>query len=238
MRSLSELANTIEGGQQNPEPAVFDPSARLLKKATTAFIANAMPVFTIYFADFAHKYGNQDDDTISAIAREYAQQLVKNGVNGEMLMKGLERLKAKSTDLKWTPNPQRFAELCLPQPEDLDVPDLQNAKREVIEARGPNRLKGHEYSCDLVKVLDSRVGYEMYEMPPKLWDKLVEREYKSLFSLAMKGLLPEPMLAIGHDKKPQETDLQKCIQDQGAEVLARESGDPLLQRIKQLGAKQ
>lgn len=209
------------------------------KRATHAMMTEALPVLTMYFPDFSAKYGSEDEDTVRAVMREYAHQLIKNKVTTKMLRVGLERLRKQSTTMRWSPNPQQFAELCLTQPEDVGLPEVEEAIHQVTEARG--RFKGQPYtfSHPVVEMLNKQAGYQMYDMKRNDWYQLVKQTYALLTKQMLNGEVQLPEKALEHKPAQVNTELHDEINRRGAEIIEKRAKDPLISRIAALreGAK-
>lgn len=164
-------------------------------------IDTVIPFFTLYTPDFSSKFGNH----IDVVAREYASRLVRHNITMKQALRGLERfkLKAKGKD-KWSINPEEFVDLCRTQPEDLGIPPLEQAIREIVEARSPSRygaLKPYEFSHRVVELINKRVGYDIHLLTADEFKKKAKGEYDHWVKMAMDNKLPEPRTAIAHKQE-------------------------------------
>lgn len=205
---ISQIAN-LESIRTQPQKfsasQEHTPSRELqarIGKATSFVITEVIPTFTVYTPDFAAKFG----DNIDAVAREYAARLVKHGITRKDVMRGLERLKlrAKGKD-KWSVNPEEFVDLCKPQPQDFGIPDLEDAIREIVEARSPARAgQGpYDFSHRVVEMMNQRIGYEVRTLTADEFKKKAKGEYDYWVKRAMKGDIPEPRKAIAYHQEPE-----------------------------------
>lgn len=175
-------------------------------KAMNFVIDTVIPVFTLYTPDFSSKFGNH----IDVVAREYASRLVRHNITMKQALRGLERfkLKAKGKD-KWSINPEEFVDLCRTQPEDLGIPPLEQAIREIVEARSPSRygaIEPYEFSHRVVELMNKRIGYDVQLLSANEFKRKAAGEYEYWVKIAMKGKLPEPRAAITHqheEEKPE-----------------------------------
>lgn len=205
-----------------------------IKQTTHVVITEVLPIFTMYFADFSAKYGKAKKETTDAVMREYALQLIKNGVTRSRLLVGLERLRKESVTLKWTPNPQAFAELCMPQPEDMGLPELDVAIKEITEARGMFRGQPYNFSHHIIETLNKNAGFQMYEMSKSEWHKLLSNSYGQLVKQAMRGELKEPVAALPHRPDPKRAEIENAIYQRGEKLLSENTNNPLMKRINAL----
>ncbi len=58
---------------------------------------------------------------------------VQGVVNQEQVQYGLMRARREQGDRQFWPSPLQFCRWCNPQPEDLNVPSVQNAYREAVQ---------------------------------------------------------------------------------------------------------
>lgn len=161
-----------------------------------------IPTLAMYTADFSKKYEGHTD----VAAREFAERLVLNNITKRMGQMGCERIKIKAgKQTVWCPNPEEFAKMCLPQPEDLGIPTLDEAIREIVEARSPSRYgatKPYEFSHRVVELVNKRVGYDVHLLTTDEFKKKAKGEYDHWVKMAMENKLPEPRTAIAHKQEP------------------------------------
>lgn len=186
-----------------------------------------MPVLAIYFPDFQAKF----KDALPEIAREYASRLVKHGIGQLGLRRGIERLKEKSVDIKWSPNPEQFALMCQLTAEDIGAPSLKDTIQELVAAQ--NCLirtgKPHQFSHQIVELISQRIGPKIKESYEKDLEKLIKPEYDHFLKLAIAGELPEPRMAL--EQQAQEPDKPEWYQEYTDEELAE---NPLVSRLQKL----
>lgn len=187
------------------------------------------PMFSIYCVDYAARFGEHSDD----VMREYARLLIHYRIGRKGLQRGINRLRLRAAESKFTPNPAEFAELCKPTIEELGIPDLETATYEVREARTAWRHKKAPYpfSHDVCRYINLRVGYDIHQTSDAEWRQRVSREYHYLVKQAIAGQLPSFRNALPH-KEPEDD--RPTYEQWGYKTLSREEAraviDSLLKR--------
>jgi hypothetical protein len=204
------------------------------QQATHIMVKEVLPIFTMYFADFSAKYGKSSPETINAAMREYGLQLIKNNITPSMLKNGLERVRKESVKMIWTPNPQAFAELCMPQADDLGLPSIEEAISEVTQARGKYKGQPYNFTHHIIETLNRQAGRQIYELKQSDWHKLMSNTYDLLIKQAMRGELKEPVAALPHRPDPKRAAIENEIYQSGEKILQEQKGDPLMARIRAL----
>jgi hypothetical protein len=192
--------------------------------------ASLFPVLTTYFSDFRNNVKELNQTELFALAKQYAERLVIRGITPKKLVNGIERVKAESVELKWSPNPEEFARLCEPTAEQLGIPTLEQAKAEIIKARGIERGNNYTFSHDLCAELNRMIGFEMYQLNDQAWTKKLSVVYHSLFKQVVGGTLNKQAPAVAElEHKPAH------YVDPGNAYYA-EHKDPLMRRVAALRA--
>lgn len=144
----------------------------------------------MYFADW-QKLMKDNPEHGQALLKEYAEQLVKNGITQKLLVKGLER----AAEETFRPNPFKFAQLCMPRPEDFGIPSFDDAYREITHSAPKSRRYGkpHEFSHRVVEIVYERVGARQYThgMKDSEFRKIAKTEFDYWVYQAVRDLLPD-----------------------------------------------
>lgn len=191
-------------------------------------VSNLFPILSTYYPDFESKNGGLEHHKLFALAKEYAHRLIIRSVSKKGLSIGIERVKAESIELRWSPNPEQFARLCEPTAEQMGIPNLEDAKEEIIKARGIERGRTHVFSHDLTHELNRMHGYDMYSMSDKLWTEKLKHAYDRLFKMAVGGTLTRQAPAPGIELK-----YEQSRPTQENDVYLNDA-DPLMRRVAKL----
>ncbi|HCU64571.1 MAG TPA: hypothetical protein DF774_02295 [Rheinheimera sp.] len=170
----------------------------------TAVTARLIPVISLYYPAFAARFGS-DDEGLKFAAKEYADRLQFHGIDGKMFMAGIRELKAKGAE-PFHPNPEQFALMCKQAAiESLNIPQFQAVLSDVIKGKQALRFgEAHAFIHSLNRVICSRKGDLMYELTGIEFEKVIKSEYDHWVKRLQAGeQLPEPQLAISHDKRPE-----------------------------------
>lgn len=186
----------------------------------TVMMTEVVPVMTLYCPDFANRFDGQN---IEDVMREYMSQIRKNELRVADVRKGIERLKTRKE--KWTPNPTEFVELCKPSPEELGIPDLNHCMHEIREARGRWRFDKYPFAHDLVRLMNSNVGYELYHCSAQQFRKLCEHEYERLLGLSRKGCLDNGLKTL-----PRVAEERSVVEKSG-QLLSKSDAQKTLARF-------
>jgi hypothetical protein len=149
-------------------------------------------VFEIHFPDFVNKF--EANGMMDAVLAEYAEQLIDERITGDMLKRGVKRLKK----CQFRPKPYDFAMLCKPTAADLGILGVRETFDEIVARWGKYRHASNKppFSHRLVEVINERVGYRNYLMTSPDFFELVSSEYLYWFDRAMRGDLPAPAKAL------------------------------------------
>jgi hypothetical protein len=151
----------------------------------------------MYFGDW-QKIFNDNPDHGDALLKEYAEQLVKNGITQKLLIKGLDR----ASEETFRPNPFKFALLCMPRPEDFGIPVFDDAYREITQEAPKSRRYGkpHTFSHRVIEIVYERVGSRQYThgMKDETFRNIVKTEFDYWVYQAVRDLLPEKKKQISY----------------------------------------
>lgn len=190
MNNINQLINKAQSniGAEQPQ------SVQNYEKQTTLaglVLESVFPVLNTYYPDFQNKYGNLQYDPLLAIAMQYAERLMVHSVGPKRLDIGIERCKSECIERKWSPNPEEFARLCTPTATQLGLPAFNEAKRQIIKARGLMKGRMFTFTDDLTHELNRLHGFEMYDMPERQWEARLRTSYGKLYELAVRNQLPK-----------------------------------------------
>lgn len=160
--------------------------------------ANLIPVFVVYFADFAHRFGSE----VEGVARQYAERLIVHSVGHKGMMRGIEKLKQHAGKKQWFPNPEEFALLCKPTAEEAGIPSLQDVKDQIVEARGRYRFESYAFTHQIAEIINTRIGFDFYQLSAADFSRKLEKEYNHWLQRALKNDLPAPRAAIAYQAEP------------------------------------
>lgn len=185
------------------------------------------PMFSLYCVDYAARFGEHSDD----VMREYAKLLIHHKIGRIGLQRGINRLRLRASENKFTPNPAEFAELCKPTIQELGIPDLEMATHEVREARTTWRHSKTPYpfSHDVCRFIDQRVGYDLYQTSEREWRQRVSREYHYLVKQAVAGQLPSFRNALPHKSEPEDN--RPMYERLGYKTLSREESRAVIDSV-------
>lgn len=186
------------------------------------------PMFSLYCVDYAARFGEHSDD----VMREYARLLIHHKIGRKGLQRGINRLRLRASENKFTPNPAEFAEMCRPTIEELGIPDLETATYEVREARTAWRHNKAPYpfSHDVCRFINLRVGYDIHQTSDSEWRQRVSREYHYLVKQAIAGQLPRFHNALPH--KPEPEDNRPTYELFGYKTLSREEARAVIDSLR------
>lgn len=111
--------------------------------------------------------------------RELMESLVRIGVRTERELRlGLARLKARKSD--FLPNPDVFAELCLPDDDDLGLPSADTAYRMAVDWSRLSAADRHPAVLATLRQLDTWAWRRLDEQTARkqfaaAWQKTVDR---------------------------------------------------------------
>lgn len=119
------------------------------------------PVFSMYCVDFAARFGEHSDDVL----REYAKQLILNKIGRTSLQRGIQRLVKRAAENKFTPNPTEFVELCKPTAEDLGLPGLEEAYRDIDRGlRRSTNAKPYRFKHRMIELIARDIGQYAFRL--------------------------------------------------------------------------
>jgi hypothetical protein len=112
-------------------------------------------------------------------------------VSQEQVQYGLMRARREQGDRQFWPSPLQFCRWCNPQPEDLNIPTVQNAYREAIQ----NYRRGSRYcwSHPIVLVTIQAVGIWQFK---NLSDKELFSQFSYNYEILMKRVMAGQPLDI------------------------------------------
>lgn len=184
--------------------------------------ANLIPVLNVYFPDFLTRFGSE----IEAVAMQYAERLIANGIGLKGMMRGIEKLKRRSAQKPFVPNPEEFAQLCKPTAEEAGIPSLDEIHDQIVQARGRHRFDAYKFTHQIAEIINTRIGFEFYSLSAGDFRRKLEKEYGHWLQRALKNDLPAPRAAIAHKAEPELPEYLK-------NATARVSG-PLGDKIETL----
>lgn len=233
MKPISQI--TIPQQQSEQQQASSDGQ---MHRAIDSLFTQVFPIFMVYCDGFKNEYGRLRQEelrkTLYPIAREYAAQLLRNGIGQKGVQRGIDAIRTSTENLYHAPNPRKFVDMCKPTHEELGIPSEENAIREIIAARG-TRGEKFEYSHFIIQRLDRAVGRQMYELDNARWQKLVKDTYATLTGQYLRGELKAPVALLENNQPDSHTEvMQKAIQEAGEEIIKTKSADPLIARITNL----
>lgn len=169
----------------------------------TAVTARLIPVISLYYPAFAARFG-ADEAALAFVTKEYTDRLMHHGINGHQFKAGIATLKARGASAQYHPNPEQFAQLCL-EASAVKLPDFQSVLSQVIAGKQAQRFgEGYAFDHPLARVICSRKGDLIYTLTSIDFEEAIRAEYDHWTKRLQAGeQLPEPQLAIGHDKRPE-----------------------------------
>lgn len=188
-------------------------------------------MLAIYCVDYAARFGDHSDD----VMREYARQLINHRINRAGLKRGIERLVRRALENKFTPNPVQFADMCQLTPEDLGLPTLDDAYRDLDQAsRHDSRSpKPYQYKHRIIALIAKDVSYEFRLATEEKRQLMLKKAYDKWFEVARTGELPEPIERISR-----HVELQPVYQPTGGNIKITGPLGAKIERIKKnLSAK-
>lgn len=240
MKSVNALAQqTITATQQQaPCSAALNAQSKGAVLTTSTYRAkhdtifefcmtSLLPILMEYWREFTNKY--PDEKSQRFIMGEYAQRITLKGVTkAEQIKLGI--LKAK--ELRYRPNPEDFAKLCVPTPEELGLKDVKSALDELYARRGRYRGRPFEFSHRVLELVDERIGFKSYTMKEHEFVKLFAGEYEYWCNRFLNGDLPPARKALEYNTTPAKSKVEKYIENHGPVALG---DDPQGLRIRALG---
>jgi hypothetical protein len=157
--------------------------------------ATLKPKFEHYFAEFKNIFLNNPSHGESLLV-EYSRQLIANRINQKMLMLGIER----AIECEFRPNPWKFAQLCLPVPEDFGIPNFEDCYYEITHLAPKARrfAKPYVFSHRVVELTYERVGARQYSngMKDTEFRKIAKTEFDYWVDKAVRDELPDKRPAL------------------------------------------
>lgn len=166
-------------------------------------MASLLPVLTTYYPVFASQFCQTDEQT-QAVMAQYAERLLVENIDAAGLERGMEALKRRAESERFAPNPSEFAAMCRPAPKELGIPDFDTVLLQIIERNGAFAGEGYVFSHPMTRLISQRKGALLRELTGMAFAQVIKSEYEHWVKRLQAGeQLPEPQLAIGHDKRPE-----------------------------------
>lgn len=219
---VDAVSQTLSGPYGSLSSQLKNSQAQKVLTVTERLQAELLPVLTLYYPLFAAQYCGNDQQT-KAVMAQFAERLIVEGIGQKRLTYGIERLKKLAGSEKFSPNPQAFAEMCKPAGSDLQLPTFEQVLADVILARRRGRNQPFVFKHELTRLINHRVGFELYNLTSEQFRKLVKSEYDALSPLALTGKLPEPRMAIAHDQQPELPEYMRGLKSPRIEAMRAEA---------------
>ena len=221
--------DTVLESEENPtqsDSERFKGNDRLLNLANRLF-TDLHPVLVLYYPDYASRYGNFSKDEVLGILCEYASRMILDNLTPKDLERGIERVKFEVEELKFTPNPTKFVNLCKPTLKELGIPDYFQCFDEIKQSRGRYRNTEYNFSHSVSRYLDQRIGSKIYAIKETQFEQRLHEEHPKAVELFLAGGIKETKHELLGLPDP------KALTPERIQEL-RNSKDPLLQRIEKL----
>lgn len=194
-------------------------------QTTEKLNAELLPVLILYYPIFAAQHCT-DATTIHAVMGQFAERMIVEGVTRKGFAYGVEALKKRAGASAFILNPQAFAELCKQAAiEALNIPQFQAVLSDVIKGKQALRFgEAHAFIHPLSRVICSRKGDLMYELTGIEFEKAIKSEYEHWVKrIEMGEQLPEPVLAIKHDQRPELPEHMQGLKSPRIEAMRAEA---------------
>ena len=194
-------------------------------QTTEKLNAELLPVLILYYPIFAAQHCT-DATTIHAVMGQFAERMIVEGVTRKGLACGVEALKKRAGASAFILNPQAFAELCKQAAiEALNIPDFHQVMTEVVAGKRATRFgEGYVFSHPLCRIICSRKGDLIYELTGIEFEKAIRGEYDHWVKRLQDGeQLPEPVLAIKHDQRPELPEHMQGLKSPRIEAMRAEA---------------
>ena len=181
---------------------------------------------SLFGAKFSSQWGSYDanGDWLAELAH-LSRQHLELGIHS---LRQQVREAARSGDEAWPPQPVAFAALCEPRPEDVGLPDVVMAWREVCDhAHEPAQ---HAWSHEAVRLAGAAVGWwDLRHVAPSRVARLEKRfgrEYTALVNRVMAGEDLTPRQLLEHDGNRSRAELAERAGREAAQQRAEAAGLP------------
>ncbi|MCD8560914.1 MAG: hypothetical protein LRY75_19315 [Shewanella xiamenensis] len=87
-----------------------------------------MPTMNLYSRDFSNRFGAE----LGSVVQEFVKQIGEAGLSVGEVMIGIEAFKQRAATAPWSVNPAEFVAMCTPTPEQLGLPNAEQAYRDVL----------------------------------------------------------------------------------------------------------
>lgn len=159
MQEITPLA--LQQSLNSGEPEQQQASLKNLAQIAENVIGKLFPVLQIYTRDFNGRAGLHPE----FVAKEFAREILKAGINSNQFKQGIETFKASAADKPFMPNPAEFVEMCK-QPTVKDAPGSREAYMEACKNAG--FLADAQWSHPAVYVAGKATGwFELRNRPEK-----------------------------------------------------------------------
>lgn len=147
----------LSSGEQPPTQESWAKLGRIAESV----IGDLFPVLQIYSRNFKGRAGIHPE----FVAKEFAKEILKAGINGKQFRQGIEAYKASAAEKPFMPNPAEFVEMCK-QPMIEGVPGSREAYMEACKNAG--FLADANWSNPAVYVAGKATGwFELRNRPEK-----------------------------------------------------------------------
>lgn len=152
-----------------------------LEKIAESVTGNLFPVLQIYTRDFNGRAGLHPE----FVAKEFAKEILKAGINGDQFRQGIETFKSSAADKPFMPNPAEFVEMCK-QPMVKDAPGTREAYMEACKNAG--FLTDAKWSHPAVYVAGKATGwFELRNRPEKDTWPIFKQAFKEALQRVANG---------------------------------------------------
>lgn len=126
-------------------------------------VQDVLAALSVIYSNFFAKQFSDDNEKTAVILNTWREDL--RGMTPDMIKKGLKKCRDPFGDFtKYAPTSIEFGLLCLPEPEDLGIPDVHESfKRHTHEGHmhySPSW--GHEpqpFSHEIIRLVIERIGW-------------------------------------------------------------------------------
>ena len=188
MKSLAQIAGNLQPTRE--------PTSRLY--ASAAYDINE--VFKTLKATFtAFRVAYSSDDDMRLAKKVWTKALIENGITShEQIAFGMRKARQQETD--FAPSVGKFIAWCKPTAEDFGL-ELSAVVNEIVRRRGVFKGQEFKFSHPVIKLINDRIGYQIYRVNAESFTKTVKSELENWVKRLANGeQLPEPMLALEHAK--------------------------------------
>ncbi|WP_234250542.1 replication protein P [Billgrantia desiderata] len=179
----------------------------------------------LFGAKFSSQWGSYDEGRWLAELKHLTPRHLELGIHR---LRQQVREAARSGDEAWPPQPVAFAALCEPRPEDVGLPDVAGAWREVCaHAHEPGQ---HAWSHEAVRMAGAAVGWwDLRHVSPSRVARLEKRfgkHYGALVNRVMAGEELTPRQLLEHAGSRSRAELAERAGREEAQQRAEAAGLP------------